>query len=533
MKIEDLQIELRPRTNAQALDLGFTLLRSHASAAYLSFLALWLPLMAVVAVLTWFFTGLNELWIFLAWWCKPLLERAPLYVLSRKVFGATVTWQEAVRAWPSQLGGGWLSLLTWRRLIAAGRSMYQPVWQLEGARGSVARSRMQILSRKGTGQSAFLFGLVCFQLEGVLQLGMQGLVSIFLSEGKNANPLFLLNFANDNPSAYANLLLLVFFAVSAAIIAPIYTACGFTLYLNRRASLEAWDIEMQLRQIQPPVAGKPRGRAGLSSAAAVLATSLALMLGLAAATHGSPALAAAPLPSAPTQAKCEFTPETEPSERAPARSPEQAALRAQADAVLASLSPVECVETWQRKSRAKKRKPDQVDFKEPNFNGIAEAVKVILIALAIGGIAWLLIRYRHTFAHWFPQAAPAMATEVAGLDIRVESLPSDVAGAVRRLWQSGQRRAALALLYRATLARLVADNGVQISQGDTEGDCLRRAADAHRARRLGQTRLDLAGAATTLWLGAAYGNRWPGEAEVFDLCGQWETQFASGAGGKP
>ena len=51
-----------------------------------------------------------------------------------------------------------------------------------------------------------------------------------------------------------------------------------------------------------------------------------------------------------------------------------------------------------------------------------------------------------------PFAAPS---HVQDLDIRPESLPDDVGSAARALWQRGDQRAALALLYRGSLSRLV------------------------------------------------------------------------------
>ncbi|MCP2937348.1 hypothetical protein NK983_32115, partial [Salmonella enterica subsp. enterica serovar Typhimurium] len=42
------------------------------------------------------------------------------------------------------------------------------------------------------------------------------------------------------------------YALSGGIIGPIYASCCFTLYLSRRAALEAWDIEIVLRQMKPP-----------------------------------------------------------------------------------------------------------------------------------------------------------------------------------------------------------------------------------------------------------------------------------------
>src|SRR6185295_15701064 len=46
-------------------------------------------------------------------------------------------------------------------------------------------------------------------------------------------------------------------------------------------------------------------------------------------------------------------------------------------------------------------------------------------------------------------------THVRDLDIRPETLPDDIGAAARALWESGDRRAALALLYRGMLSRLI------------------------------------------------------------------------------
>ena len=36
---------------------------------------------------------------------------------------------------------------------------------------------------------------------------------------------------------------------------PIYVACGFSLYLNRRTVLEAWDIELVFRRMRQRLVG--------------------------------------------------------------------------------------------------------------------------------------------------------------------------------------------------------------------------------------------------------------------------------------
>jgi len=515
MQIDHLQIELRPRTNAQALDLGYALLRSHAGAAYKAYLALWLPLIAVVAGLIAAWPALGWLWVLAAWWLKPLLERAPLYVLSRQVFGTAVTWQEAVRAWPRQLGGGWLRLLTWGRPLAQTRCLYQPVWQLEMARGSVAASRRQVLSRQSTASTAFWFCIVCFLLELVLLFGMCGLIGLFVSKSEINNPFALLPaLFGGGETLWPSMLMLALFATTTAIMAPVYTACGFTLYLNRRASLEAWDLELQLRQITRPVAARARGRT-VPGAALLAAVLLACSMG---APADSLAAASTPRCTIPEEQREELT-------RSAAVSPDQARVRKEIDALYATrdVHGWVCVENWHFKDKTEDRKPNLAP--PLKLGVVADVFKVIVIAAAIGLVAWLLYRYRDHFPALRRRSAPVRATEVGGLDIRAESLPDDVAASVRALWSQGQRRGALALLYRATLSRLVSDDGLLLTQGNTEGDCLRLAAASVQQARLSEARLAVTRATTGMWLDAAYAARWPDDATLEARCGQWEAQF--------
>jgi hypothetical protein len=512
MQIEHLQIELRPRTNAQALDLGFALLRAHAGASYGAFLALWVPLVALGAGLGYLFPDLQLASLWLVWWLKPMLERAPLYVLSRGVFGTTVTWQEAVRAWPRQLGGGAIRLLTWGRIFTLARSLYHPVWQLEHARGKVASARLRALGKGGTARSAFWFGVVCVHFEAVLQLGLLGFIGIFISDSDFTNPLYLFS-SLDKPEMA--LLLTVVYGVAAGIVAPVYTACGFTLYLNRRATLEAWDIEIALRQIRPPAAPRARGRTTAALGAGVAAMLLVLSMALPQDAHAAPAPAC-------------VMPDAKVLKRSPDNGPRQAAIRQQVDKLYAgeALRDVQCVKVRRFKDDAKdKDKPKAKESKPNNLDWLASLFKAMFIAAGIGAVAWLLYRYRDKFPALRRARLTVAATEVGGLDIRPESLPADVAGAARALWAEGQRRAALALLYRATLSRLVSDNALALYQGNTEGDCLRLAARAHTAGQLGAGRFAAATTATTVWLNAAYGDRWPDDSAMFAACDAWQAEF--------
>ena len=63
-------------------------------------------------------------------------------------------------------------------------------------------------------------------------------------------------------------------------------------------------------------------------------------------------------------------------------------------------------------------------------------------------------------------------THVRDLDIRPESLPANIGDAARALWDRGDHRAALSLLYRGLLSRLTHVHRVPIHDSSTEGDCL-------------------------------------------------------------
>ena len=109
-------------------------------------------------------------------------------------------------------------------------------------------------------------------------------------------------------------------------------------------------------------------------------------------------------------------------------------------------------------------------------------------------------------------------THVRELDIRPESLPDDIGDAAWQLWNQGEQRAALALLYRGLLSRLVHVHGVPVRESSTESECL----------ALAQTRLTVAAnnycsLLLSIWLQAVYGGTTPTTQQVQTLC----TDFAS------
>ena len=520
MQLDQLQIDLRPRPNAQALDLGFALLRSNAADVYITWLMLWLPTIFLCALAAFFIPHVGFFggawWLAIAWWIRPLLERAPLYILSRRVFGESVSWQQAIRAWPSQCGGGWFRLLVWWRPFAAGRGLYQAIWQLEGARGKVAANRIRIIGNKTIG-SASWFGIACAHFEGLLQLGMFAFIGIFMSDDLDINPFALFTYNLDSPENSLWLFLsFAAYGISAGIIGPIFVACSFTLYLNRRASLEAWDIEIMLRQLKPGQSKKTSKGKALAGLLILCFSSVFL--------PQNDAYAADQVQTAKQnpEDKCEkpkwlkeFA-----GERNEPQSKQQQDIRNDIDTIYQAedLRPYLCRETWKSKDKTAPKKKSNFDL-----SLLALVLKYIAIIAGVVFLGWLLFRYRSQIFGFTLPERKRFATEVGGLDIRPESLPDDVSASARELWKKGQQRAAIALLYRATLSRLVNTHDIQISQGATENDCLRLAQIAHQLNEINSQTLRIVEACTNIWLSAAYAHRFPTDIE--QLCQDWEQEF--------
>ena len=137
----------------------------------------------------------------------------------------------------------------------------------------------------------------------------------------------------------------------------------------------------------------------------------------------------------------------------------------------------------------------------------AAAVLAGLLGVYISRLVRALDRRRATVDGFI---APSY---VRDLDIRPETLPADVGAAARALWDAGEHRAALALLYRGMLSRLAHVHRVPIRDSSTEGDCL-----GLSAGYLGAARHEYAARVIRVWQRSVYGRETVTGATVYDLC---------------
>ena len=134
------------------------------------------------------------------------------------------------------------------------------------------------------------------------------------------------------------------------------------------------------------------------------------------------------------------------------------------------------------------------------------------VALLVTARRWLLVQGAAIGARGAP-----LPSHVRELDIRPESLPADIGAAVRALWLAGERRAALSLLYRGALSRLVHSYAVPIGDASTEGDCVQLARAA-----LPAPRSEFVSALVQAWQLAVYGDRPLASEHVLRLCADFD-----------
>ncbi len=438
MQLERLAIRLRPRGGWEAIDLGVRLYQQQFLATLLPWLVVALPFSTLIAL---GFPQQDWVLALLLWWLKPLWDRLFLGVYAHALFGERPGLRDSLRRFRRAIDTGLLWQLTLGRLDPR-RSFTLPVYQLEGLRGRDRRRRIGVLSLRGGGRGTWLT-LVGIHLEWVVTLGLYGLILLMLPESL-AEDLLAQFFSPESPlwsGVFAN----ASYVLVLGVVEPLYVACGFMLYINRRAELEAWDLEIGLRRLA----------ARLAPAARAAALLVLLVL---------PAMFFAPPARADDDA----------SSPAPAEVMQQVL----ADPVFGhdeerTLWVPRFDAEWLRRW-LESRDGDTAGRPLLDAVFLNELLRGLFIAVLAGALLWLLLRLlRHRASRQGPEPEPPPRV-VAGLEIAPETLPEDPLAEALRLWQTGDQRAALALLYRATISRLVHGHGISVREGDTEGDLLRR-----------------------------------------------------------
>ncbi|WP_401737171.1 DUF4129 domain-containing protein [Stenotrophomonas pavanii] len=534
MRIDHLDVVLRARSGWEAMELGSALSRRHARAVWGSWLLASAPLFVVFNALGWWLDAFGWAWLAM-WWCKPLFERAPLYVLSRGIFGEPVGTLAALRAQRRWGNAGFWGYLGWRRFSVL-RSLCLPVNLLEGNAPAQRGARRRAVAAGAAGAAAVLT-VACMAFEAVLVSGAIGAVFMFM-------PLELMSeswraawdmIGQDTP-AWAQLGFNLACWLASVLIGPFYVGAGFGLYLNRRTQMEAWDVEIALRRL----------RERLLPAASTLALLLCLALPLACApAHAQDAQTVAAQPD-DAEENDDSAEEPATAENDPANTPavifgaapvdtagfRQAVNRAYEDPLqrptrqVTRWKPIEQAEDRKKEEKTLQRERSDTGERSNRKAGIAWLARLAEWGLW-GLLGVLLLVLLLTARLWLPwlrgsgrrkaEAAPQVVEEQVELPV---VLPPDVATQAGLLWDQGRPRQALALLYRASVRTVGERSGIALPPGATEAQCLRA------SRRMPDaTDRDLFARIVRMWQYAAYGGRLPSRADFDALADTLRQQY--------
>ncbi|MCQ4258493.1 DUF4129 domain-containing protein [Stutzerimonas stutzeri] len=515
MQLNDATMAIRPRSAWEALDLGILLARRHAKLLMLSWALLTLPVFVLISLLLWQHPTLSLL---LFWWCKPLYERLPLYILSRSLFGDTPTLHASFRALPGVLRPQWFSSMTWRRFSLT-RSFDLPVVQLEGLSGSTRQQRLTVLRQRDSGPARWLT-IVGAHLESGLWLGAIALLYILIPQQLLADWTWRDLLELDGNWLWFEHLTNLLYVLVLMIWEPIYVASGFSLYLNRRTILEAWDIELSFRRLLQR----------LTPLLPALVLALGLILN-------------------PFVMDVEAAPEGEHTTTVPGAESERllnqpltsTAAQEQISQLLDQppFRNQETVTRWRFGDEQTDAEPGWLarlldsllgaGSLQRSISHLAAGIEALLWAALFGLTAYTIWRYRDWLRLHAPRFRVAGKTRqrtpavLFGLEVQPESLPRDVASEAERLWLDSPRKA-LGLLYRALLSHLLHDHKLPLRTAHTEGEILEllRQHDHPALLAYAQT-------LTEHWLNLAYGHQVPPISTKDQLCGQWRAIFGAGA----
>lgn len=513
MRLSDASVVIRPRTTWEAMDLGVLLSQRHRRLLMTSWAIVTLPIFALLTLLFW---NSPSLAVFIFWWLKPAYERLPLYILSKAMFGETPTLKQALRQWPRLLKPQLVASLTWRRLSLS-RSFLMPVVQLEGLAGTARQQRLQVLLQRNAGAAQWLT-IIGVHLESALWIGLMVLFYLLLPQQIELdwNWQTLLTTAEQDWH-WLEHLTNAFYALVLVVWEPIYVACGFSLYLNRRTVLEAWDIELVFRRIRQRLSGTVVTL--LLAAILLLPTTHTVRAAEPILSPDSPRLLDQPLTSQASRDSIKAI-----LDQPPFKNKDSVTRYRFGDEPSTTETPDNDKTPEWLKALLKL-------LDSQRFSALASLIEVLLWATVMGAISVLVWRYRD-WLQAFVSRRPAPKSNVVrplpqqafGLNLNRETLPADIAASVESLWQSDPREA-LGLLYRALLSHLLHDFNMALKPADTEGQVLARIEQLQQPALLAFSKN-----LTAHWQNMAYGHRLPPVHVQQELCDDWRAMFGRGAG---
>ena len=502
MNLDKIQIKASIRTGWQALDLGFLM----GSAWWKTLLvASAIPAMFVFFVTLLIFYDNPVIAVLILWWLKPLFEKLPLFYGSRRLFDVKEPITNFKTSIRSILFKDLFPWLLWRRFSPT-RAFDMPVNVLEQLTGKERSRRLQILHGKFS-DAAFSNQFICFIFELMVGFGLFMLIGFLIPES-----LERLLSIDENWSLIGKWLMAFCAFLAMLMVMPFHTMAGFSLYLNRRIELEAWDIEINFRKLAGRIQQKQSGI--VPAIFCLLILSPAICVDNSYATENSVAIVL------DQQQSRELIKEVLDGE---------------------DYGVDKTIKQWRFKNwfeEIEKVEDDKIpdwfiDFiewlaevfdTEDYLDGLKTTAGILKLLLIIGFviiIIYLLRKFQGPLRQFISRKPVEEGpTVMFGFDVTPESIPQNVVEQVLADCQENRYREAVGLLYRASLSRLIEQHKLKFRYSYTESECAQLVIGTGVVS-LGQFFSDL----TDTWKRLAYGHVVPDFATVEALCLSWSKEL--------
>ncbi len=492
--INKLTVLPRPRSAWQAIDAGFTFARAHYVALLLLWLGISLPFVALCTALYWLLDWTQAIIIW--WWFKPLYELPLLFYLSKALFSETIPLRTC---WKLAFKNFWLlciTYLSYARLSTA-RSLTFSVVFLEKLPFRKRGTRIQTLKHEKTRHTLLMW--VCIHIEIILAyfIFFSVLGLLFTDAFTEIEFEYFLDPGATEQARFWYFLTSVGAVLAAALMAPFYVSAGFIVYINRRMSLEAWDVEHRFRQIQP------RSAVSLGAIAAICFLFI------------SP-------DDAYAENRAQFLP---PSDSIPETVKE---LQLQE-----GIGGTRFVKRFKLKEGVfDDDEPDEDNDSESSFDlqelvkfiqALVESFQVIIWILAALFVALLLYtisKFRKPNLNVSPLSRNDSASADAISHPLTADLPGDIPAAAEKLLREGNRRQALSILFRGALRAVMKQYELRILRGATEADCQQTIGEVANDQQV-----SLFNRLLVIWQREAYANQAQDEQHIQKLINDWSTAF--------
>lgn len=523
MKLQEIAANIRLRGTWEAIDMGFSMVQTWWKAIYIP-LAI---LTFFIAAILFFIIPEDYFWVtgLIFWWLKPLYDRLVLHIISHKLFNEELTSWQALKAIPSLIWNtGFFQTMTFRRLSMS-RGFNLPIWQLEKLRGKQRSERQRVLHMAAHSQAIWLT-IALIHIEMILTISLFALIALFMPE-HILEKFFrdLLSFSSDYDDGWLDYINYIFYVLVITFIHPFYIAGNFSLYINRRTQLEAWDIELDFKKMAIRLKNLSK-----SSSASLIIYALLFSITICATPNSAIAEDLSATSRSTHNNKTEFIADSRQVAESSKKIIEEVMLTENLDDKVVT-------QHWVKKKRNNKKNEFDAkiidssfaNFMNEIFRSIALFVSKIIefglwIIIAIAII--LLFYHRKKWLHLLQNRKKTddkyEAPEIMfGMDVRKESLPKDIIEESKKQWQKGQHREALSLLYRGALIRLINQENIRLKNSYTEGDVLRSA-----NKQLTTSKQNYLKLLTTQWKLIAYAHRSPEESDMQKLFTHWSSEFA-------